>query len=119
MSQKNINNIVHFLFTLQLLNKLYHWNTMSHARHVATDRFNSKLLELTDKFVEVYIGKYKVKPMIDNISIKNIDDNEIVLLFEEAREFLENIRISDTSLLNIRDELLAEVNQTLYLFTQK
>jgi hypothetical protein len=117
MHQKFINEIVKFFFTLQILNKVYHWNTNLYARHIATDKFNSNLLSLTDKFVEVFIGRYKIKPVITNIYINSFDDNEIVSLFEDSKKYLENIKISDSDLLNIRDELLSEINQTLYLFT--
>jgi hypothetical protein len=116
MHQKIINDIVKFFFTLQLLNKVYHWNTQSYARHIATDKFNSNLLDLTDKFVEVYIGKYKVKPTVSQINIESMNDNDIILLFENSKKYLEEIKITDSGLLNIRDELLSEINQTLYLF---
>jgi hypothetical protein len=116
MHQEFINNIVKFFFTLQLINKVYHWNTTSYARHSASDKFNSNLLSLTDKFVEVFIGRYKIKPTVNTIKVGLINDDDIVKLFESSRKYLENIEILDTELLNIRDELLAEINQTLYLF---
>jgi hypothetical protein len=116
MHQEFINNIVRFFFTLQLLNKVYHWNTTSYARHIATDKFNSNLLSLTDKFVEVYIGRHKVKPVVNNIKLDKKDDISIVKLFEESKQYLEEIELKDPELLNIRDELLGEINQTLYLF---
>ena len=77
-------------------------------------------LEITDKFVEVFIGKYKVKPILSNITINQdfINDSNIKDLLKEARYELQNFNnlINDSELLNIRDELLAEVNKTLYLF---
>ena len=123
MLQEKFNEIVHFFFTLQMLNKLYHWNTTSYSRHKATDRFNEKFLELVDKFVEVFIGTYKMKPMLDEIQINNnyLTDNGIVMLFIFTRKYLNTFDqyIQSTNLLNIRDELLGEVNQTLYLFNLK
>ncbi len=116
MHQKIINDIVKFFFTLQLINKIYHWNTQSYARHIASDKFNSNLLALTDKFVEVYIGIYKVKPNVSHVNLESMNDNDIVLLFEKSKKYLEEIKIIDPGLLNIRDELLGEINQTLYLF---
>ena len=120
VSQQDINEIVKFFFTFQLTNKLYHWNTTSYARHNASDRFNSVLGDLIDKFIEVFIGRYKLKPLISSIKIEStyVDDNGIVILYEQAKKYLETfqIKFTDTDLLNIRDELLAEVNKTLYLF---
>jgi hypothetical protein len=119
-SQEDINEIVRFLFTLQQLNKLYHWNTTSFARHKATDNFAGKLLEITDKFVEVFMGRYNLKPMVTSLNLKSeyLSDLGIVSLFEVTRRYLENMsnKITDSDLLNIRDELLSEVNVILYLF---
>jgi hypothetical protein len=120
-NQQELNEIVRFLFTLQHLNKLYHWNTTSFARHKATDAFGGKLLEVTDKFVEVFIGRYKLKPSVTDIKLNQeyLTDTGVVKLFEVTKRYLENLstKINDSDLLNIRDELLAEVNVTLYLFT--
>ena len=121
--QDNINNIVNFFFNLQFTMKLYHWNTTSYARHKASDNFIEKFLEITDRFVEVYIGRYRVKPLFNNINtdIAIINDDGIIYLLNKSRDYLEKLNelIKDSELLNIRDELLAEINQTLYLFTFK
>jgi hypothetical protein len=121
MSEKeHLNEIVGMCFTLQLLNKLYHWNTTSYARHKATDDFNSSLQSNLDKFVEVYIGRYGVKPAVKKLKLddSNLTDTGIVGLFTAVREYLKTFdkKFSDSDLLSIRDDLLADVNQTLYLF---
>jgi hypothetical protein len=119
-SQDQLNKITQFFFTLQLVNKLYHWNTTSYARHMATDRFNSNLLSIIDKFIEVFIGRYKLKPSVSSIEIKDkyLTDDGIKQHLIRAREFIQNLEsiLTDTELLNIRDELISEINQTLYLF---
>ncbi len=121
--QETLNEIVSMCFTLQLLNKLYHWNTTSFARHKATDDFNSSLQSILDKFVEVYIGRYTVKPVVKKLRLdeSNLSDEGIVRLFIAVREYLKTFekKFTDTDLLNLRDELLANVNQTLYLFNLK
>jgi hypothetical protein len=120
-SQEDFNEMIQFFFTLQLLTKLYHWNTTSFARHKATDGFGDELLDLVDKFVEVFVGRYKIKPMVNKVNLNPdyLTDTGIVSLFEQAKKYLESLsnKISGTDLLNIRDELLAQVNKTLYLFT--
>lgn len=122
-SQNYINAFVKTLFTLQLTNKLYHWNTTYYSRHKASDSFNDSLQEYLDKFVEVFIGRYLAKPMINNIKIdiSSINDDTIIQVLEDAKKYLESMEksIKDTDLLNIRDELLASINQTLYLFQLK
>lgn len=119
--QEDFNEMIQFFFTLQLLNKLYHWNTSSFARHKATDSFGSELSNLIDKFVEVFIGRYKIKPQVYKVNLNQdyLTDNGIINLFEQTRKYLESMngKISHSDLLNIRDELLAEVNKMLYLFT--
>jgi len=122
-NQEIINDTVKFFFSLQLNIKMYHWNTTSFSRHKATDEFGEKLLSLIDKFVEVFIGRYKVKPSSSNIKIDSdflTDDGSEKLLIK-SREYLEYLSkvIKDSDLLNIRDELLSEVNQTLYLYQLK
>jgi hypothetical protein len=103
--------------------KLYHWQTRSFSRHKATDELHSKLLDLIDTFVEVYIGKYS-RPDFDggfNITIKELTDEYAFDLLAHFAEYLERdlpkMLSNDTHLLNIRDEMLATVNQTMYLFT--
>jgi DNA-binding ferritin-like protein len=121
--QETLNEIVSMCFTLQLLNKLYHWNTTSFARHKATDDFNSSLQSILDKFVEVYIGRYGVKPTVKKLKLdeSNLTDDGIVRLFIAVREYLKTFdkKFTDTDLLTLRDELMVNVNQTLYLFNLK
>ena len=123
LTQAYLNEIVKFFFTLQMLNKLYHWNTTSYATHKATDEFNSSLSSIVDKFVEVIIGRYNIKPLVDNIVIEpaNLTELGFIEMLKRARTYLENFNtiITDSELLNIRDELLASINQTIYLLRLK
>lgn len=123
MEQENINKIVKFFFTLQLLIKLYHWNTLLYSRHKATDEFLENFAKKIDKFTEVYMGKYKVKPSVENIKldISFLTDDNMILLLNQSRDFLNDLNNYklESDLLNIRDEILADVNQTLYLFNLK
>lgn len=117
------DTIIKKFFTLVLDIKMYHWNTKIYARHKASDEYFSKLLSSMDEFIEVYIGKYKrpsVKPF--SISVTVCNDKDIVTLLKNFCVFLSKdvpkmLTTSDTELLNIRDTLLADTNQTLYLFT--
>lgn len=121
--QLNINKLVNFFFTLELNLKIYHWNTTSFPRHKASDELGGKILELTDKFVEIFIGRYKVKPNIERVKIENIftTDNGNVDLLNQSIQFLEDMNhyVKDSDLLNIRDEMLGEINKTLYLYRLK
>jgi hypothetical protein len=117
--------IVNLMLTLRNQVKIYHWETMKYARHKATDELVDKLDDSIDKFVEVYIGKYgrpKLTPRTGTIRLRNFDDVQAPALLKEAISWMTDrlpslLSKKDTDLLNIRDEIIADLNQTLYLFT--
>lgn len=117
--------IVNLMLTLRNQVKIYHWETMQFARHKSTDDLVGKLDDSIDKFVEVYIGKYgrpKFTPKTSTIRIRNFTDDEAPEVLKQAIEWLTArlptlLSKQDTDLLNIRDEILSDLNQTLYLFT--
>lgn len=120
-SQEYINFLTKYFFTLKIVNKLYHWNTTSYPRHIASDRFDDVLESLVDKFMEVFIGRYQTKPMVHKLSIEDsfITDKGIESAYKQVRDVLSEMQknIPDSDLLNIRDELVGEINKNLYLFT--
>ena len=119
--------IVNLMLTLRNQVKIYHWETMQFSRHKSTDDLLEKLDDSIDKFVEVYIGKYgrpKLTPKTGTIRLRNYNDEEGQELLKQAVEWLTTrlpklLSSKDTDLLNIRDEILADLNQSLYLFTFK
>ena len=119
-TQETFDEIMKFFFTLQILNKMYHLTTKSFARHKASDEFDDNLQNHMDKFAEVYIGRYNVNINITKLNFNQefLSDNGIEILFKDCRNYLENLDrlVNNTELLNIRDEILADINQTLYLF---
>ena len=116
---------VQFFFTLREQIKLQHWQTTSYARHKATDDVIHSLDENIDKYVEVQMGKQgrpKVTPKTGSVSYKNLSESAIVTFIREAAKYLITVLVkplkpTDTDLFNIRDEMLADLNQLLYLFT--
>jgi DNA-binding ferritin-like protein len=117
--------IVNLMLTLRNQVKIYHWETMQFSRHKSTDDLLDKLDDSIDKFVEVYIGKYgrpKLTTKTGTIRLRNFSDEEGPQLLKQAIEWLSTrlptlLSSKDTDLLNIRDEIVADLNQTLYLFT--
>lgn len=113
------------MMTLRDQVKVYHWQTMSYPRHKATDDLVSSLDEKIDTFVETYMGKYgrpDFRGKASSIKIRNFHDKEASALLKEAIDWLthklpKHLKQSDTDLLNIRDEILGDLNKTLYLFT--
>ena len=105
--------------------KIYHWQTLSYPRHVATNDLVTKLDASIDQFVEVYISKYG-RPLFNGktstIKLNNFKDAEMTRFVKDAISWLENdlpqkLKKTDTDLLNIRDTIVTDLNQTLYLFT--
>jgi DNA-binding ferritin-like protein len=113
-----------------LMVKLFHWKTHSYASHKASDELYSKLNEDVDKFIEVLLGKSGSRiDLMSNKTIKLLDLSSQESLkkgIEGFKSYLvglnENIamkKMSNSDLYNIRDEILADLNQFLYLLTFK
>lgn len=112
---------------LEMLNivKLYHWKTRSFAQHKATDELYGNLNEHVDSFVEVLLGKdqsriHMVERNIELLDASSTKDFKTRIF--EYRSFLTDLNIyfdasRDSDLLNIRDEILGDINQFLYLMT--
>jgi hypothetical protein len=118
---------IHFFFTLRDQIKLYHWQTTSYARHKATDDVIKDLDEHIDSFVEIYAGKYgrsRVGTATNTVTVKNLGDAAAVRFVKECIAYLagpltKSLGPRDTDLTNIRDEMIGNLNQLLYLFTLK
>lgn len=120
--------IVELFFEMLHTIKLYHWKTTSFAQHKATDELHEKLSEHIDKFVEIMIGKLptsrdRVQYRGDSIPIYDFQNKQDfiqkleqynIILQDFSNRFDSKI---DSDLLNIRDEMLGDINQTLYLFS--
>lgn len=118
-----------FLEMLMMV-KLFHWKTSSYATHKATDELYTKLNENIDSFIEILLGKSGSR--IDLISNKNfrlIDLSNQEALKREIEAFKgylvslnDNkamLSMINTDLFNIRDTILGDMNQFLYLLTFK
>jgi hypothetical protein len=103
---------------------------MSYATHQATDNLYSKLGDSIDKFVEVLLGKFGNR--INLVKTKSLPLKDMSSPEDFKREitkyktFLMNLekeptmkKMANTDLFNIRDEILGEMNQFLYLYTFK
>jgi len=118
--------MIHVLLTLRNQIKIYHWQTHKHSRHVATDGLTERLDELIDTFVETYMGKYgrpKFTAKTGQIRLGNFTESSAHSLLEEGIHYLTTHMTKkldakkDTDLLNLRDEMIGELNKVRYLFT--
>lgn len=117
-------------FEMLLMVKLFHWKTMSYATHKATDDLYSKLNENMDSFIEVLLGKSGSRiDLMSNKTIKLVDLSSSESLKREIAGFKNYLvglndnkalkQMSNTDLFNIRDSILGDLNQFLYLLTFK
>ena len=122
-----VKTFLQFLITI----KLYHWNTSSYSTHKATDDLYSKLNEGIDSFVEVLLGKNSGSRIniskSQSISLRNYSSNtEIKKQVNEFKRYLVGLNsnpnlknIENSDLFNIRDEILQNIDQFLYLLSLK
>ena len=118
---------IHFFLNLRDQIKLYHWQTRVYSRHIATDKILESLEKSIDSYVEVYIGKYgrpRVSGKNANITLHNLTEAGATRLVGAAIRYLQgpltkSLKPNDNDLMNIRDEMVSDLNQLLYLFTLK
>jgi hypothetical protein len=123
MSADDIN----FFFTLREQIKLYHWQTHVFARHKATDDVIAALDTTIDEYVETYMGKYgrpRMTARTNTVRVQNITEKTAVRFIKAAIAHLQGplvkkLKPTDTDLVNLRDEMMGELNKILYLFTLK
>ena len=127
-SKYSENEIV--LKFIQMLNiiKIYHWKTLSYPQHKATDELYESFNGRMDEFVETMLGKtgkrfnlssVKHIPFYDYTNVAKfkqcIETFKIYLVNMTNAAYFKNHGNSD--LLNIRDEILGDLNKFTYLLT--
>jgi hypothetical protein len=130
-SYNNFNKEITVIFLEMLMMiKLFHWKTHSYATHKATDELYESLNENIDKFIEVLLGKTETRiDLMGHKTISLIDLNsqeQLKSRIEYFKSYLVGLTnnktissMTNTDLLNIRDEILGNLNQFLYLLTFK
>lgn len=117
-------NLASELFTWRLSIKFYHWNTTVYSRHIATCGFLSTLDTAIDSIIEKYIARYG-RPIFDGaiqIPVVSINDMDAINIMKKfvvflQKEFPKYVKNTDTDLLNLRDDLLGNLQNTIYLFS--
>lgn len=106
--------------------RFLHWQTFGDAKHRAYGEIYSSLGDNIDKFTEIMMGK-QGRPEFDSefsIMFQDISVLSVQNFMDGITEFLVSITDHldsryDTDLLNIRDEMLGDINQLKYLLTLK
>ena len=120
----NLNKLVMNLLNHQVILKLFHFQTNAYGAHKASDEYLEKYAILMDKFLEVAQGIYgRVTVKKYTLSGSSHTDTNIgthlngfvILLTNRIDDILNN----HTDLLNIRDEIISNIEQLKYLLTFK
>lgn len=126
---KNISINVNFFLALQSQIRILHWQTIgvaSHAQHNAFGDFYDVMDGLIDSFVEQCMGRYgrfeldDESKTIELMNYKNVDLKKFIeTLRKQFISMTDDIDSTDSNLLNIRDEMLGELNKLSYLLTHE
>jgi hypothetical protein len=116
---------VNFFLNMREQIKLYHWQTHSFAQHKATDELIDSLDKVIDEYVEVYMGRYgrpKMGARNNTIRLQNMTEKTMIRFIGECVAYLEGplvkkLKPTDTALVNLRDEMIGDLNRVMYLFT--
>jgi DNA-binding ferritin-like protein len=102
----------------------WHLDTKSFAEHKCLQEFYEGILELTDKLLEVYMGKGR---RIDfggvRMTFHAYNKEKMVEYLKKLARYIvrkkKSLKESDADLANIFDEILGLTNKTLYLLSLK
>lgn len=92
----------------------FHWSTDSYSKHVALAEYYDEIVELTDSFVESYMGKYG---KITSFPSAYHQPKDPVKYLQSLQRFVQDARgdlPQDTELQNIVDEIADLINTTTY-----
>jgi len=92
----------------------FHWSTDSYAKHVALAEYYDGVVDLTDQFVESYMGRYGKITKFPN---QYHQPKEPVSYLKSLQGFVEEARKElpqDSELQNLIDEIADLINSTLY-----
>ncbi len=116
------NDVVSTFIEMSNIIKMYHWSTRSYAQHKATDELYGRLGENMDKFMEVLLGldenderfpRLQTAMQLTEPSDRGFRNK--IFWFRTYLSKMDHCFASHSDLMNIRDEILGDLNQYLYL----
>lgn len=123
----DISTITLYLFYVRDNVKVFHWSTTSFAAHKASDDFVTAITEKMDKLIETLQAsrsrRIEMAPM-SQIEISPHTELSIVIFLKNYRNWLYDdltkaLLEKETDLISLKDDMISDVNQLLYLLTFK
>lgn len=111
-------NIIKFLIKTRDQIQLYHWRTSFYSRHKVSDDLYTSLNQLIDRFVEVYLSKYKIK-FPKKLLLVKIEDENFIDYLQYVKDTISKYEVTEPDLNHIKDEILEAVSTAIYLSHQK
>lgn len=124
MENKELQTYIFNLMQFQTQVKIWHWQTKIYAKHKALGKLYDFLANQLDEFTETAMGKYGRVDAIDiTYNFVNVTDSGVNEAIDNCISDCVNLSRSldkeDTDLLNLRDEIIGNLNKTKYLLTLK
>lgn len=126
MTSEQIGEIAMIFLAFRDQLKIYHWQTLSYARHKASDKLVDDITDQIDRFMEVLQGSRNLRLLLTSksgkIKFTNQHDENATATLVAFRGWLTSglpsmLKPFRKDLTNIRDEMLESVNNTIYLYT--
>jgi hypothetical protein len=118
------SEVIAKLVQIQNQFRFMHWQTQTYAKHKAYGKIYEDLTDLIDGFVESCMGKHGRPEYLGGLTLEFEDLSEISLqqFVDDTVDFLISFdqlfdEVTDSDLLNVRDEMLQLINKGKYLFT--
>ena len=131
ISPQNIGEIAMLFFMVRDQLKIYHFQTNSYARHIAADQFVNILSVQLDTYLETIQGISNTKMIITkttrNLHLDNLSEKDAESVLREFKNWVINVLPSLSNnfkgeykdLENVQEDILSNINKTLYLFMLK
>lgn len=102
----------------------WHLDTKSYSEHKCLENFYTEILDLTDQFLEEYMGKgNRIDFKAVRMTFHGYNRDKMIEYFKKLARYInrakKGLKPSDGNLANLMDEILGLINKTLYLFTLK
>jgi DNA-binding ferritin-like protein len=114
--EKPVAQFVAVLLHSGTITHMQHLATKSYAQHVALGEFYNAIIELTDTYAEAYSGAYEQIPISaysNNFSVTK-DPEAYLQLIKRYVDVHRKDLPDDTALQNIVDEIVGQIDSTLY-----